>query len=185
MYPVDAAFVKFTLRGFDELTQRADEEMVRISRRIRDKSMSSEQNAFIEAASMPGRSMDGMPGGKSWTMDLQNVFDRYEDIDREFVNSTLYHLRSLTERKEAMNRIMICFRALPEGNMKQVIRIVDIQSESIKAGWIECKTMLDISETVAKRLRRDGIHKILQIYRSPYSNQELLGPNAYKKAMNS
>lgn len=183
MIQVTEDFVKRTLRDFDHMTEQVDAEVLRETRRIRNKEVSPERNAFIEAASMPGRSMDGMPGGKSWTMDLQNVFDRYEDIDREYVNSTLMHLRLLTEKKEAMNRIMICFLALPEDRDKEVVKRVDILADSIKAGFIECKENLGLEETSAKRLRRRGIQKILQLYRSPYSNQQLMEKGAGHRAL--
>ena len=182
MYPVNEEFVKKTLRYYDRITEQLNSDVVRETRRIRE-AMGSDRTDLLRAASLPGHDISVTPVQKSGFSDLQTVCDRYADLDREYVTCSFRSIRTITEKKEAMTRIMLCFQALPDGKEKEVVRYVDMISESTTAGLIDCDSKLGIPDTSAKRLRRNGIKTILKMYRSPLTNKQLAMAGAYERAM--
>ncbi len=182
MYPVNEDFIKMTLRNYDSISEQLDSDVIRETKRIRDK-IGSDRTDLLVAASLPGYDISQTTVQSSGFADLQNVYDRYANLDREYVICSYRSIKTITEKKEAMMRIMLCFQALPDGKEKEVVRYVDMISESATAGLIDCDTKLGIPDTSAKRLRRNGIRTILQMYRSPLTNEQLSMAGAYEKAM--
>lgn len=142
---------------FDELTNT--ESMVR-SLAVRSVDYSTDFNAG---------------NGKSTKRDLSDLLKKYEQIKKQREFEIWNEIRRLTEDEEKINRIRVCYQTL-RGKEYRYLQSLYVKGKPYKEVEIES----GVSHRTFERTRKGGMKKILQLYASGLSNQEIIHVNKVK-----
>lgn len=108
-------------------------------------------------------------GTSSDKKDLCDVMQKHEKIARAREIEIREEMRQLTKEEESINRIRVCFQSL-RGQEYAFLNELYVKGYPYKL----VEEHSGISHSRFEAVRKKGIKKIIQLYESNYSNQEII-----------
>lgn len=127
-------------------------------------------DGMIRSLSLPSARYESSGGGKTGDgRDLSDFMAKHEQLSRQREIEIREEMRNLTDEEEMINRIRVCFQTLQD-------REYDILNELYVKGhpYKFVETHSQLSHKTFETTRKSGIRKIIQLYESNYSNQEII-----------
>lgn len=158
--------VKRALRnGFEEL-----EEIHKRILALHDELMNT--NLLIQSVALKSPRYGSVGSGSGLKKDLTEIMIKHEQLTRQRGIEIREELRSLTDDEETINRIKVCFQTL-RGKEYSYLYELYVCGHPYKA--VEKES--GVSHRTFEKIRKSAMQKILQMYASSYSNQDIIKNN--------
>ena len=115
-------------------------------------------------------------GGGTKKADLTEIMIKHERLQRQReieIRDAIFHL---TEEEEQIHRIRVCYQTL-RGKQYRYLQELYVLGRQYK----EVERDSGVSHAAFERTRKSGIKKIIQLYASNFSNQEIIAQASRQK----
>lgn len=165
---LDESVIIEILKNKEEICRQKRERLHQLRNDMADNELS------IITASFPGRSNEISTVSGGYVSDLSDVLiDMYKQ-EREMFMIMLEEYKAISNLLEKINRVWICFQALPYDTFDVLNRLY-VRREL----WSALEQDMN-HRTVVKR-RREGLQKILTLYHCSYQTREIAAMRFIRK----
>ena len=171
---ISDSFVISTVQNYAAYSNANQDEVRRLYSMLAQQLSREHEEDIIKALSLAHLNINDMLVESNEFKDISNVYEHFHEIYMQELKNTRKRICHVWEMQDSMNRIMACYKSLSPTLEYLTLQYLYERYKTYSKGLKMAKKELGLSESSLKRYRKEGVDRIIELYKSELSNQDML-----------